>query len=418
MQSLRRLFVLGVLLATPISGYSAPLSSCTFYKPNLLAQTFTNGAPQMGCAEFSAVLGRHGCKKVKGTCPLCVRYPGDHLQMWLPDYFIEVTKHVGKSIFTSLPTGPLLSKQLSLAQAWTDQALVAPSAAAVSNGAHSTSGSSSFWHARIITAPYGVEVNNYPPLRTPSGTGFPHCFSAISEFYPSQWQLNLVDGPFALAWMPLGLTLCNNPAAQITAELMAQAQKNLSSATSSAIGSGNVDLSSIACALPVGAKEGSYKNALPTSDAVSPLKNPMNLCMGSWGNLLPRTGMVTSDDPLMSALIAAYKIQSLAADFNLNNALRSVGDDKWQIIYPPRAPANCFTPGSSLAVALGADDPLSRAKDELGFDQALKDHTYIIAVWRRRESCEEPLSQIDGWGKIYKSNFEKNKAVCQSLGLF
>ena len=68
--------------------------------------------------------------------------------------------------------------------------------------------------------------------------------------------------------------------------------------------------------------------------------------------------------------------------------------------------------------ALGADDPLSRAKDELGFDQALKDHTYIIAVWRRRESCEEPLSQIDGWGKIYKSNFEKNKAVCQSLGLF
>jgi hypothetical protein len=230
MWSFKRLFVLSLLLATPVSGYSAPLSSCTFYKPNLLAQTFTNGAPRMGCAEFSAVLGRRGCRKVKGTCPLCVRYPGDHLQMWLPDYFIEVTKHVGKSIFTSLPTGPLLSKQLSLAQAWTDQAVVAPSSAVLSNGAHSTSGSSSFWHARIITAPYGVEVNNYPPLRTPSGTGFPHCFSAISEFYPSQWQLNLVDGPFALAWMPLGLTLCNNPAAQITAELMAQAQKNLSSA--------------------------------------------------------------------------------------------------------------------------------------------------------------------------------------------
>ena len=184
MRSLRRLFVLGSLLATPVSGYSSPLSSCTFYKPNLLAQTFTNGAPRMGCAEFSAVLGRHGCKKVKGTCPLCVRYPGDHLQMWLPDYFIEVTKHVGKSIFTSLPTGPLLSKQLSIAQAWTDQALVAPSSGLVSNGAHFTSGSSSFWHARIITAPYGVEVNNDPPQKHLQGQVFLTAFRRFQNFIP------------------------------------------------------------------------------------------------------------------------------------------------------------------------------------------------------------------------------------------
>ena len=418
MAFLWQIVLLALPLAVACSGYGAPLSSCTFYQLNLTAETYTGGTPRMGCAEFSAVLGRHGCKKVKGACPLCVTYPGDHLQMWLPDYFIEVTKQLGKSFFTSLPTGPMLLKQLTLAKSWTDQALIAPSTGLVANGVHSQSGSSSFWHARIITAPYGVEVNNFPPLRTPSGTGFPHCFSAISEFYPSQWQLNLVDGPFALAWMPLGLTLCNNPAAQVSEELMAQVQKNLSTVTASGKGAGGGDLSTLACASPVGAKEGTYKNALPSSDAVSPLKNPLNICMGSWGNLLPRTGMVTSDDPLMSALIAAYKMQSLAADFNLNDALRRVADDKWQIIYPPRARANCFSPGSSLELLLGADDPFTRGKDELGFDQTLKDYTYIIAVWRRRESCEEPLSQIDGWGKIYKTHFEKNKTVCQSLGLF
>lgn len=414
----RNYTALTVLICAAFGG-AEPLSSCSFYKPNLLPLTFASGVPNTGCAEFSAVLGRRGCKKIKGTCPFCVKYPGDHVQMWLPDYFIEVTKHIGKSLFTSLPTGSLLATQLSLAQFWASTTLLAPTTSALSNGTHSESGSSSFWHARIITVPYGLEVNNYPPLRAPSGTGFPHCYSAISEFYTAQWQLNLSDSPFALAWMPIGLSLCNNPGVNLATELFGQAKKNISSLTSTDLGTGGGFIpSSFQCALPVGAKEGTFKNTLPTSDALSPLRSPQKLCMGSWGNLLPRTGMISTDDPLMSALIAAYKFQSLAADFNLNAALKMVADDKWQIVYPPRHPATCFSPGSSLTLPLQMDDPLTRAKDELSFDQKLKDHTYVIAVWRRRESCEEPLSQIDGWNKSYKANFIKNKTACQTLGLF
>ena len=91
-----------------------PFNGCTFYAPPYGAQSFAGGAPYAGCAEWSAVRGRNGCTKVKGVCPACVTYQGDSLQMWLPEYFIEVTTAPGESAFTEGADGGLLSKHLAL----------------------------------------------------------------------------------------------------------------------------------------------------------------------------------------------------------------------------------------------------------------------------------------------------------------
>ena len=104
-------FTLAVLLATlPAESYGfsvlQPLNGCTFYKPRLV--------PEFGrCGQFSAVRGRSGCRKVKGICPACVTYPGDDVQMWLPDYFIEVTRHIGRSMFAENFDGVALAAQLA-----------------------------------------------------------------------------------------------------------------------------------------------------------------------------------------------------------------------------------------------------------------------------------------------------------------
>ncbi len=391
------------------------LSACSFYKPSLSGASFAFGTPFAGCAEFSAVLGRSGCKKTKGPCPLCTVYPGDHLRMWLPDYFVEVTKHIGQSVFTELPTGALLQAHLKRAKDSRDASLGAPSEPHLSSGAHSGSAGSSFWYARILTLPYGAQVNTFNPLKASEGIGFPQCFLGISEYLDAQWNLNLSDAPFVLAWMPIGMQVCTNPLAVPAAELMSKAKGEIAGSLG---GFSSAPSSNLSCAMRVGAKEGSLKNALPSSDALAPLrKNPYeSLCMGSWGNLLPRTGWINSDDPFMSALMAAYKFQSLAGDFNLNYALKLRSDDKWQIVYPPRLPNTCFKPGSSLSLIGSSDSALARARDELGTNPSLKDHTYVIAVWRKRESCEEPLQYINGWNEAHKAHLEKNAALCAGMG--
>ncbi len=137
---------------------------------------------------------------------------------------------------------------------------------------------------------------------------------------------------------------------------------------------------------------------------------------GYVGNLIPRTGWIQSEDPHTSAMMAAYKFMSLAGDFHLNGDLKLRSDDKWQIVYPPRIGGKCFTPGSPLKdLPPAADNPGSRNIDELDPTSALKNHTYIIAVWRKRESCEEPLQFIGGWSADYKANYFKNLAVCQAM---
>ncbi len=139
-----------------------PFNGCTFYKPRLALESFAGASDFAGCASFSAVNGRNGCTKIKGVCPACVKYNGDHLQMWLPDYFIEVTKHIGRSVFSESVDGKILAAQLGLAVTWWDAGTASVTNPLFSNGTQSTSGRESVWHARILTVPYGAIANNWP----------------------------------------------------------------------------------------------------------------------------------------------------------------------------------------------------------------------------------------------------------------
>ena len=322
----------------------------------------------MGCANFSAVNGRNGCTKTK----LFVEYSGDHLQMWLPDYFIEVTKHIGRSVFAESLDGTILKTHLSLATQWWAAGTASVVNPLLSNGSQSTSGRDSFWYARILTVPYGSFANNYLPLKAAKGNGLPFCYSGISEFFPAQWAYNLSDGPFAAAWAPVGSILCLTSGGALIAGSIAEAKANIGKLSS---GAGSFPANPMQCANPVGAKEGFAKDAMPSSDVITPISSGdiTKLCMGTWGNLIPRTGWIQSEDPHTSAMMAAYKFMSLAGDFHLNGDLKLRSDDKWQIVYPPRIGGKCFTPGSPLKdLPPAADNPGSRNIDELDPTSALK----------------------------------------------
>ena len=404
--------LIAIFIAAPALALSAvePLNGCTYYKPRLLPGF-------RGCAEFSAVRGRQGCHKVKGVCPNCVRYLGDDVQMWLPDYFIEVTRHVGRSIFAESLDSGALAAQLALGVKWWELSTHAPVLPGASNGMQSPHAASSFWHARILTVPYGAEVSNFPPLSSSKGSGLPICFSALSEFLPAQWNFNVADAPYAIAWAQVGAPLCLSIVGGAVAAGAGEAKRRVRK-IAGGVGSmptGPVDSS---CANPVGAAEAMVKDAQPSADTLAPLSGDLTaLCMGTWGNLVPRTGWIGSDDPYMSALAAAYKFQSLAGDMHLNASLKLLADDKWQIVYPPRPGSACFRPGSPLAdiVGMGGDDPVARASDEITPAGSLKGHTYVLAVWRRRNSCEEPLEAVGGWTAVYQANFVKNQGLCQAV---
>lgn len=399
---------IGIALVAAKVGHAAsfsttePLHGCTFYAPNLLVD-------YPSCSAFSAVTGRNGCQKSKGP----ITYPGDDVEMWLPDYFIEVTKHVGRSLFAESLDGKALAGHLALASSWWASAS-GPIAPLTSNGSESASSGDSFWHARLLTIPYGSLANNYPPLAASIGTGLPLCYGGISEFYPSQWNYNLADGPYAAAWSPVGIPACHTLAGASASSLGRDAANRLKQFTSNL---GPVPRFPVdpTCAAPVGAKEALFKNALPTSDALSPLANPLRLCMGSWGNLIPRTGWILTDDLKLSGLIAAFKFQSLVGDLHLNPTLKPRIDDKWQIVYPPQKPSGCFRPGSLLQLPR-ADDVTTRTHDEAETAGIRKHHTYVIAVWRRRHTCTEPLQALGGWTAAFNLNFAKNQAVCQAMG--
>ena len=183
--------VAGQTLANPIT---SPFHGCTFYKARLAPQSYGGGLPRLGCANFSAVNGRNGCSKTKGVCPFCVVYSGDDVQMWVPNYFIEVTKHVGRSVFADSVDTLSLQGHLKLAAKWWESSTLAPLRGKVAN----------------------------------------------------------------------------------------------------------------------------------------------KLCMGSLGNLLPRTGCVLNEDSQLSAMIAAYKFMSAAGYFHLSPDLKLQPDDKWQIVYHPQ----------------------------------------------------------------------------------
>jgi hypothetical protein len=344
--------------------------------------------------------------------------------MWLPEFFIEVTTAPGESIFTMSADGALLTKHLALGNANWKASTLSPfqpfSRAQPDSVSHSM-----FWHARILVMPYANLMGSYSPLPVVKGTEAPTCFAGLSEFVPAQWAYNLVDAPYAFAWEPVGSLLCNSPqGAGLLGGLEAAkgAVSSVGQGKSSGGGQGEV------CARAVGFAEASKKMLRPTSDALAPLtmgpqEISSKLCMGSWGNLIPRSGWAVTGDPLLSSMQAAYRFTSLAADFNLNDRWKLQADDKWQIVFPMSLPGTCFKPGAPFPLLSPAptENQLQRKTHELNILSQRKG-TYVIAVWRRRDTCEEPLETIGGWSASHKLHLAKNSAICAATnaqgGLF
>jgi hypothetical protein len=395
----------------------SPFNACTFNAPPFVLQSFAGGTPFAGCAAWSAIRGRNACIKTKGTCPYCVTYLGDHLQMWLPEFFIEVTTAPGESAFTLAGDGALLKKHLSLGHEWWKTASLAPLPFA-SRAQSDVLSQSTIWHARILAMPYASMMGSFSPLPGVDGTEAPTCYAGLSEFMPAQWNYNLADVPYALAWAPLGAGLCNMPAGAAIMGGLEAVKGSVGSLTAGKNfdgGSGDV------CARPVSAAEAQGKNIRPSGDALAPLtmgpaEISSKLCMGSWGNLLPRTGWAVTADPLLSAMQAAYRFSSAAADFNLNDNWKLRADDKWQIVFPVNAPATCFKPGAPFPFLAPA--PLEKGAQRMSHELSAlskRKGTYVIAVWRRRETCQEPLETVSGWSLSHKGHLAKNAAMCAGV---
>jgi hypothetical protein len=396
----------------------APFNACTAYAPPFVLQSFAGGAPFAGCAAWSAVRGRNGCIKTKGPCPACIHYPGDHLQMWLPEYFIEVTTAPGESAFALSADGALLASHLKTGFSYWKVRTKAPPIPKSDRSMSDALSQSNMWHARVLVMPYANLMGSFYPLPSVEGTEAPTCFAGLSEFLPDQWNFNLVDVAYAAAWAPVGIPLCTLPEG---ASLMGGLEA-VKGAVSKVGGGGNFGGGAgEVCARPVAVAEGLAKNLRPTSDALAPLTSgptelSSKLCMGSWGNLLPRTGWAVTADPLVSALQAAYRFTSLAADMNLNDRWKLLADDKWQVVFPTNLPASCFKPGVPFASLLPApiENPKQRGLHDLN-PVSVRKGTYVIAVWRRRSTCEEPLETVGGWSTSHKVNLTKNAAACSAV---
>jgi hypothetical protein len=411
---------MGATAVAPLAhaaGVVTPFNACTFNAAPFVAQSFAGGVPFAGCAGWSAIRGRNGCRKTKGPCPFCVTYPGDHIQMWLPEYFIEVTSAPGESAFTLTADGALLKTHLSLGHAWWKTVSLAPVPLA-SRALPDVMSQTTLWHARILAMPYANLMGSFSPLPGVEGTEAPTCYAGLSEFLPAQWNYNASDAAYALAWAPLGAGLCNMPGgATLMGGLEAAkgAMSTLSVGKSFEGGAGEV------CARPVGAVEGIAKNLRPSSDALAPLtmgptEISSKLCMGAWGNLLPRTGWSVTADPFLSAMQAAYRFTSLVADVNLNDRWKLRADDKWQIVFPLSAPATCFKPGAPFPFLAPA--PFESASQRMSHELAplsQRKGSYVIAVWRKRDTCEEPLETVGGWSLSHKVHLAKNAAVCTGI---
>ncbi len=58
------------------------------------------------------------------------------------------------------------------------------------------------------------------------------------------------------------------------------------------------------------------------------------LCMGEMGGLLPRTGLINTDDQFRSAVMVAWKFASLSKDAFIEGVGGIKATDKWQLVYP------------------------------------------------------------------------------------
>jgi hypothetical protein len=356
---------------------------------------------------------RKSCRIVKGVCPACVTYMGDKGRMWLPDFFIEVTTKEGESKFAD--AYPSLKKHLQLAEDYANNRTPAPLRGHRANTspdiAHHVK--EHFWHARIVLPPWGGEVFQYLHLPQQGGSSAmaPVCYAGISEFVSDQWKLGVSDVPFSTAWAPVGLVACNTPGTSIATGAIAGAMAAGRSSGASALGGMNSEgaggkFGPLGCAYGVPGNVLLKQNLNPSSDAMSFSK----LCMGEMGNLLPREGLINSDDVFRSAVMAGWKFASLTKDAFLGSIGGIEGTDKWELVYPRSDMEGCYQPQT-----LGRDWP-APGPTEKRYVLTEMGHTYIFAVWRERETtrCMEPGEADAIWLPTVKGpNYQANRGLCR-----
>lgn len=330
--------------------------------------------------------------------------------MWLPDFFVEVSTHFGKSMFTDGVSGTALRLHLEAAVRWAKS--TAAQYEKFSDGAAFDTSHAMMWHVRILPVPYGKIATTFPPLSASKGVGLPVCYSSLSELDLAQWTYNTADGPAAAALSPIALAQCYTPLGALASSAGQTIGSNVL-ANSGFDDSGPTGSFPSGCALPIPAKV-----ALAKSMAGSDTWSLSKMCIGSLGSLIPRTGVVPADNPFKAALVAGIKFASLTADhFGDSSTGGWQLTDKWQLIYPPSPHGYCFRPGQmrqALEIPLGIiEDPTTRMKDSATL--SARSGTFVFAVWRRRDTCQEPLNTVtagQGWKFDYQINKGKNIALC------
>jgi hypothetical protein len=397
----------------PSSLSSLPASGCSFYKPNMIAQSFGT------CANYSAAVGRHGCTIYHWPG---ITYPGVDVQMWLPDFFVEVTKYTGQSMFAQIPANPLeagFAAHLKLANLYFQAA--EPQTTALGGGAV-TDGPTvddmnqmSYWQVRMLQVPFGKETMEFRPGLSPKGSGLPIYYDGISEFVSQQWRDNLADLPFATLLEPVANPFCNSLAGGAAVGITNELRGKLSTVTGSFGNSPPGPNLPFGVATPISAELIFAQNLKPSSDVFAPFLDPTKLCIGSKGPLIPRTGFISSEDRYQSAVIAAVKFMSLIGDaypWGAEYKLRT--SDKFQLVYPTTA-ALCFNPAGFL------DANFVEARNPVEESIPGNANTYIFAVWREKHSCEDKGAggQSGGvfyYNSIHPADIEKNKVICSAVG--
>lgn len=265
--------------------------------------------------------------------------PCADISYYVPKYFIEVLDKGIDSFFISIPT---VEFQLSNANSLIPQ------------GVEDDHGSFSY-EAHTIRVPFSNFVFGALPCKGVMPDLM--CLTTMSEHISDQWKSGTSDllQPKWLLWTQAP-KLC------------------LAKGTLASI-SGSFNLKSYGkdagiCSYPA--------NLIPT---YPPSIYPV--CTG-WGIHFPRTGTVTSSDPITASLMIASRIKSIGSEVLQSFQSASSFDEKWQMILPQAS--SSFKEGQGIQVlqALGVN--------ELGRLNGIP-KGYLYAIWQKT-SCTVDLPWI------------------------
>lgn len=440
--------IITILLLISLGAYSGvlpdPVNGCTFYK-HPFSKSFDD------CAQFNVIEG--GCTKTKCAGFACFTYSANLASMYIPDFLIEVTNGFGESLYTEKDLNPIIGITLkehlnSAKKYWKASDPLSIGNIALPSGISDIADSlrsgdtmgqgDQFQQVRILTIPGAAAVTVYPSdiyrRWFSSSAGIPVCFEAISEFFPHQWRDNLVDGAYSMTTIPVSYPLCSTLIGSAGVGASAALNSAMNEITGLTLSGPNLPISA-QCSYPTNVKSIATSMLSPRSDAWAPLKNPANFCIGSYGELFPRTGTSLTDDPHSASLIAAIRFASLSGDTYLSHKFKVNLNDKIQQVYPRPSElplfgalnvASCSKPRNPLEGLASITNPMS-AVDTLRKSTSsalqtsdlipgIKRGSYIYAVWKKRTSCEEPWITR----AILKQAYEFQKTLhtnkCQLMG--